>query len=507
MVRNLTRVVRNLTTPGFLVLFKHRGYGADLVSDHGVCYQEVSQSNGPWLLLDTFNVITTYWVQILLCDQKYFTLPKPKLNDIRCNSNAGIIGRVNRMSDNDNIALFGTQFIPLLARNSPLLNKIVQHCHLTKNPQNPCLFLHLNPSVTTKKVKSNLYSVTTINILKFLQMYFSNCSGCLRVIGNNFSRELGPNVITFDHSTIPWSRISIDPLAAIFCKITENSRYRVKVVPLAINCLLTGQLAIILMTDATRQSVRQTLELFMIRTGVKITHITCDHAAIFSNITEMFPGVTLNVVPARSQHRNRVERSIGILRSVWRRFTRKSMREPDREIYSFNMLTIMLEAAVNTVNEIPYSKGNTVTPINPDFFRRPNLYVLLNYGDVERNDLQIHELLSRKVSEFLRECISIRNLQLTNEDRRYRKVHYKGIVEPKKGDIAFIKNSQNFESARLVVIEDLRNQTATVRFASGRTTDFAVKDLHPLVCLRDQTVDNEAPRGSLPESHLGCSEA
>ena len=66
---------------------------------------------------------------------------------------------------------------------------------------------------------------------------------------------------------------------------------------------------------------------------------------------------------------------------------------------------------------------------------------------------------------------------------------------------------QNFESARLVVIEDLRNQTATVRFASGRKTDFAVKDLHPLVCLRDQTVDNEAPRGSLPESHLGCSEA
>ena len=491
-------------------LFKHRGYGVDLLSDHGVCYQEISQSNGPWLLLDSFNVVSTYWVQILLCDQKYFMLPKPKLNDIRVNSSAGIIGRVNRMSDNDNIALFGTQFIPILARNSPLLNKIVQHCHLTKNPQNPCLFLHLNPSVTTKRVKSNLYSVTTINIQRFLQIFFSNCSGCLRVIGNNFSRELGPNVITFDHSIIPWSRISIDPLAPIFCKITENSRYRVKVVPLAINCLLVGQLAVILMTDATRDSVKQTLQLFMIRTGVKVTHILCDHAAIFSNITEMFPGVILNVVPARSQHRNRVERSIGILRSVWRRLTRKSTREPDREIYSFNMLTILLEVAVNTVNEIPYSKGNFATPINPDFFRRPNLYVLLNYGDIERNDLQIYELLSRKVSEFLKECISIRNLQLTNEDKKYRKIHYKGIVEPKEGDIAFIKNIQNFESARLVVIENLKNQTANVRFANGRKADFAVKDLHPLVCLReprDEVAEKEVSRDTVPGSRPGCSGA
>ena len=75
-----------------------------------------------WLLFNSFNAVQSIECKFF-CDQKYSWYPNQS-NNIRVHSNTGITELVNRTPDNGNIALFGTQLTPLLARNTSYRTKL-----------------------------------------------------------------------------------------------------------------------------------------------------------------------------------------------------------------------------------------------------------------------------------------------------------------------------------------------------------------------------------------------
>ena len=257
-----------------------------------------------------------------------------------------------------------------------------------------------------------------------------------------------------------------------------------KLVPLAMHCLVTNQLMCIPMIDGTRDLIKHALQWLMVRTGQKITRVTADHGTVFQHISEILPGVKLSTLPPRSQSRNRVERSMGVL-SVWRRIVRKCHNEPSRAVYSYNTVQMLLDLACNVANSIPYNGQLSYLAISPDYFRRPNIYCLLDSDQLEGNDRELSQAFAKRIQEFFAECVKIRNQSLLDEDRKFRNVSFKGVAQAEVGDIVLVKDGQQYETARLAIIETLRNQTAVIRFCTGRRAEWGVGSLRPLLMMRN----------------------
>ena len=129
---------------------------------------------------------------------KYFALPKAKKNEVRVAAKCGVAGKTNRLVDEDNYRLFGTGFTPILAQNSPLLHWLIVSAHTRLNHANPCLPMHLNPSVTKANLRSSLFAVSTTDLGRKMNSFISNCAGCLRINLGTWGKSL-PTLITTQH--------------------------------------------------------------------------------------------------------------------------------------------------------------------------------------------------------------------------------------------------------------------------------------------------------------------
>ena len=62
---------------------------------------------------------------------------------------------------------------------------------------------------------------------------------------------------------------------------------------------------------------------------------------------------------------------------------------------------------------------------------------------------------------------------------------FKGVAQAEVGDVVLVKDGQQYELARLAIIETLKNQTAVVRFCTGRRADWGIGNLRPLLMMRN----------------------
>ena len=447
-----------------------------------------------WYILDNYTVLLESWIQILKCDQFYFPLPKPNSTEVRIETKTHIVARECRMAESEKLRIFGSEFLPLLSMDSPLLYCLLWFAHIGENPQNSILGLHLNPSTTENRLKKYLFSVTAINVGVVVRSFLNKCPGCLRTNPKHFNTVQGRNLMTLNYNILQFTRISIDPLGKVLCKITDQSDTLIHLVPLVICCLVTGAIMVVPMTGATRHQIRTAIQWLMIRTGAKVNLIVADHASVFKNLDYFLPGVRMKVCQPRSQHANRVERSIKNFRDIWRRMFRITPKEPGRNLVipTWSELCMKIDLAVEIVNQIPYhqkSSGRDISPpISPDFFKNPGLYCLLSKEEFGRNRENIHLTLAAKIKEFISGCVAARNDSLLREESRFVGRRKTGIISPQIGDVCFVKSESTFERARLCQIIDLTTTSAKIRFADGKISYWSLKNLHPLSCFRGEKI-------------------
>ena len=162
-----------------------------------------------------------------------------------------------------------------------------------------------------------MFAVTSTALQRQLIKYFSTCVGCLRTLEKDFDIQLGKPLASFNHANF-FKNISADILGKLRCKISSGVKRHIEVVPIAIICLDTLCVTIIPAFEMTRKALQECFQHLMMRTGNKIDHLVTDAGSQFTKIQEFLPGISIQTAETRAQSRNRVERSIKVVKSVLR---------------------------------------------------------------------------------------------------------------------------------------------------------------------------------------------
>ena len=138
------------------------------------------------------------------------------------------------------------------------------------------------------------------------------------------------------------------------------------------------------------------------------------------------------------------------------------------------------------MNSLPFNSRAGTSGITPDHFLHPFQFIkrTLNQDNDDPSDEISTE---KKVKNYFKNIIEIRNKEILTEERRFRAQKGKeGDFEIRIGDIVFVKNNDysKIKIGRVEKISDSGN-TVTVYFSSSKKSKcYNVQDLHPLTIER-----------------------
>ena len=441
------------------------------------------------------------WIILLKLDQRSFPLSKPIVSENRRVAKCKVIGRFFRASE-EQITRFigGSEFIPLLAKGSPLTKLLMTNAHLNINPTNATRPLHLPPTLTFLRMIRSVFSAISVNIQKQISAYLSTCSGCLRTLDRNYKVMLGKPLQTFNYSRF-FVNISIDILGRSQVRLNEKVKKYLSISPLIIACLDTGAILIILMYGETREDVKLALRHLTLRTGSALNQIVSDHGVQFAGQEEILPGVPIRVCHKFNQRTNKVERTVQLTKDMYRRVVHKNRLEPDRQVYTLATMQMLVELLCYMVNSIPYSNALETDLLSPEYFCKPASYLLLTDEEIEMSSEGKRRAFGNRLREFLELIAKARNDWIAAEEKRFREeVQHPNAPEAQVGDVVFLKDRNTYELARLGLILEISEggASALVRLATGKKDWFGIETLRPLCLFRDESkpIDTQKQQGS-----------
>ena len=441
--------------------------------------------------LDPFVLYHEAWALLLRSDQKHFPLAKRTEKDITMTL-SGVKVLKNRMDSIQAAKLFGSDCLPVLEKNSPLLylKLIIAHQRNELDYENPVKFwigVHADKISTQINLKTGNTGINCVNIKTAVNYFCKFCAPCKRTENQYFKSFLGRQMHSLDHGTPIFQRISIDPAHPMWVFPNLNSRKPIRIYLLAIACLTTFATRLIPIPNLTLKAMKLALQQLQLQTMTPLTFVHTDHGTQFAGkLKEILPGVKIKHSHRLSQRTNYVENRIRLGKKVMKRIFQKTSREKmDIKIDLFTLQIIIL-IVENCVNSLPFNSRAGTSGITPDHFLHPFQFIkrTLNQDNDDPSDEISTE---KKVKNYFKNIIEIRNKEILTEERRFRAQKGKeGDFEIRIGDIVFVKNNDysKIKIGRVEKISDSGN-TVTVYFSSSKKSKcYNVQDLHPLTIER-----------------------
>ena len=454
-----------------------------------IIFKERDSSVG---VIDPFLLYHETWALLVRSDQKHYRIGKRTEKDVLM-TKSGIKVLEDRMDNEQAIAIFGVDYLPILSKESPLLKSKLHIAHKRsemdyENPAKPWIGVHCDQVSTKINLRTGNTGVKCVAMDEVVYHYASKCPPCNRTKLQYFQSYLGQTMHCLDYSTPLFQKISIDPAYPMWVYPNQNSRKPVRMYLLAIACLTTFATRLIVIPNITLKSIKAALQLLQLQSATTLVSVHTDHGTQFAGkLREIFPGVKITCSHRLSQRTNYVENRIRLAKSVFRRILQVTPKEPSEwKVDMFN-LQIILTIVENSINSLPFNTKAGSSRITPDHFVRPFQFIKTML-DGDSDDKGHNAFIEQRVQGYFKKIIGIRNQEILIEENRFRrKLGNKGKYKIKIDDVVFIKNT-DFSKIKIGKVEEISKSGNSIKIwfpsngkSSGKNKSYNIKDVHPLV--------------------------
>ena len=452
-----------------------------------------SERNNKLEELDPFILYHEAWALLLRSDQKYFPVTKRTEKDITVTL-SGVKVLKDRMDSEQATKLFGSDCLPILEKNSPLLKLKVMIAHQRsewdyENPAKYWVGIHHDQVTTKINLKTGNTGVKCVRIDEVVNNFCRSCTPCLRTQNQYFKSYLGTTMHSLDYGTPIFQKVSIDPALPMWIYPNLNSRKTIRIYLLAISCLTTFATRLIPIPNLTLKAIKMALQQLQLQTMTPLVSVHTDHGTQFAGkLKEILPGVLITHSHRLSQRTNYVENRIRLGKKVMRRIFQKTNKEKlDMKIDLFNLQIILL-IVENSINTLPFNTKAGSSGITPDHFLHPLQFIkttLSGNSDEASDKISIEQ----RVKSYFNNIIEIRNKEILTEERRFRtQKGNDGDFEIRVNDIVYVKNN-DYSKVRIGRVEEIskKGNTVIVWFPdSKKSKKYNIQDLHPLTVMREE---------------------
>ena len=391
-------------------------------------------------------------------------------------------------------------FLPILASTDDVLQKFLRQAHI-ESGVNFTLRIHNSETQTINKLQRGPFGIYSPRLRQLVAYYILGCAQCLRQRQTIIPTPLGTRHTAFNIGPT-LSQCSIDPFGFYKCKLFPDSRQSKKIYLLAIKCLFSGFISIVMLDSLKSSDISKALQSVQARYGVKITKLYADNASnLASNSLSKFDNdmfytslqeimatnqiVIKNIAPAiegstayysnlpYSQFRNYSESSIKLIKKYFKHLTNDTVTLPTLNNQDWLLLC---DLVAGYLNRLPYSNKTLICPL-----------ALIFPGSIVHDyEICATEKEYEKLTKYLDIFKTTRLDFLMAEATKWAQTKYKGMHNCRpldKGDIIFLTTNPKIGNKNLhfCIIEDTIGSNFKVRDFSNHTFEVARKRCHPYI--------------------------
>ena len=144
-----------------------------------------------------------------------------------------------RLIKYDSLRLFGSDVLPLISEQDPLIQKLIRYHHAP--PRTSTVAIHETQQGTVADMQRGPFGFFNPSSKRLVAGFTAKCKNC------NIAREihysnipLGPNTVKATLDEKVFTNISIDPLGGVHVHPFSGGRNVVEIFPLLVACKVTG---------------------------------------------------------------------------------------------------------------------------------------------------------------------------------------------------------------------------------------------------------------------------
>ena len=305
---------------------------------------------------DTALLSELAWSKLVVSDQSYY---KPNLGRLK-----------NNVWRHGNFLVITLRahglVLPLLASDSPLLERTIETLHLQPTGFRKFPDAHISLQTLRRRVMASQFAVWSPNIDGTIKRKISRCPGCCRTLLKRFIAPAGERYTKVQPAKCCLSDISIDPIGPVNLRNHTNARRAtLQCFILVIGCQHTGAIiltvagavtsdAIILALKSSEMSYNKSFERIYADAGTSLS------AALLQSKHRNW---TVSQHPGNAHHRVYVESRIKSVKVIFNTFMKKYSRENRITVpITIFELCFLCSTIQNQINNIPYSSLSGACP-------------------------------------------------------------------------------------------------------------------------------------------------